>query len=106
LDLGLRKQDENFALAFDGVVSVPEDGIYTLTLTSDDGSRLYVDEHLVVDNDGLHGMEPKSGIAPLKAGYHRIRVEYFNADGGRGLKLEWKGPGIEPGEVPVAAFRR
>ncbi|MEX2243588.1 MAG: alpha-L-fucosidase [Fimbriimonadaceae bacterium] len=105
LDLMLRKQDENFALVFTGVVSVPQDGIYNFKLTSDDGSRLYIDEHLVVDNDGLHGMETKQGIAPLAAGYHRVRIEYFNATGGMGLKLDWQGPGVQTGPVPASAFR-
>ena len=105
LDLLLRKQDENFALVFTGVVSVPENGIYTFKLSSDDGSRLFIDEHLVVDNDGLHGMETKQGIAPLAAGYHQIRIEYFNATGGMGLKLDWQGPGVQTGPVPASAYR-
>lgn len=105
LDLDLRKQDANFALAFDGVVSVPQDAIITFSLTSDDGSRLYIDDKLVIDNDGLHGMVTKEGIAPLASGYHRLRVEYFNATGGMGLKLEWRGAGVNPGELSADSYR-
>jgi alpha-L-fucosidase len=105
LDLGLRKRDEHFALAFEGVLAFPQDGIYTFKLTSDDGSRLYIDDKLVVDNNGLHGMEELQGVAPLAAGYHRVRVEYFNATGGMGLRLEWQGPGIAPGAIPASAYR-
>ena len=36
---------------------------------------------LIVDNDGLHGMATKQGMAPLAQGFHMIRVEYFNATG-------------------------
>jgi len=104
LDISHRARDEHFALVFDGVVSVPQDAIITFKLSSDDGSRLYIDDKLVVDNDGQHGMETKQGIAPLAAGYHHIRVEYFNATGGMGLKLEWQGPGVRTGPVPATAF--
>jgi alpha-L-fucosidase len=105
LDTAVRKRDEHFAFVWEGVVTVPHDGIYTFNLTSDDGSRLHIDDKLVVDNDGLHGMETKQGIAPLAAGYHRVRVEYFNATGGMGLRLEWQGPGLRNGPIPPTAFR-
>ena len=105
LDLALRKRDEQFALVYEGVFTAPQDEITIFKLTSDDGSRLYIDGRLVVDNDGLHGMETKQGTTPLAAGYHRVRVEYFNASGGMGLRLEWQGPGVKTGEVPISAFR-
>ena len=105
LAISHRTRDEHFAFVFDGVVSVPQDGIYTFKLTSDDGSRLYIDDKRVVDNDGLHGMETKQGVAPLAAGYHRVRVEYFNATGGMGLRLEWAGPGVRAGQIPSSAYR-
>lgn len=105
LDTAARKREEHFAFAWEGVVTVPQDGIYTFKLASDDGSRLFIDDKLVVDNDGLHGMETKQGIAPLAAGYHRVRVEYFNATGGMGLRLEWQGPGVVTGPIPATVWR-
>jgi alpha-L-fucosidase len=105
LDLTRRARNEHFAFAWEGVVSVPQGGIYTFKLASDDGSRLFIDDKLVVNNDGLHGMESRQGIAPLAAGYHRVRVEYFNATGGLGLRLDWQGPGVAPGAVPPSALR-
>jgi alpha-L-fucosidase len=105
LDLNTKKRDEHFAFAWEGVVTVPQDGIFTFKLASDDGSRLFIDDKVVVDNDGLHGMETKQGIAPLAAGYHRVRVEYFNATGGMGLRLEWQGPGVAAGPIPSNVFR-
>ncbi len=105
LDLAHRKRPEDFALAFSGVVTIPQDAVVSFNLTSDDGSRLYIDDRLVIDNDGLHGMVNKQGSAPLAAGYHRIRVEYFNASGGLGLALEWSGTGLTTGPIPTNAFR-
>ena len=44
---------------------------------SDDGSRLYLDDKLVIDNDGMHPPEELSGSAVLTRGIHKIRVIYF-----------------------------
>jgi hypothetical protein len=73
-----------FALRFTGTLSVPKDGAYTFGTESDDGSRLYIDGKLVVNNDGLHGMEEKTGKATLKAGPHTLIATYFNNGGGKG----------------------
>jgi len=105
-DIGELSRDEHAALAFTGHLQVPADGIYELFVTSDDGSRLHVDGKLVVDNDGLHGMNEASGQVGLKAGYHAIRVEYFNATGGKGLAVRWAGPGIKKQSIPAAALSR
>lgn len=99
-DIASRSRNEHFAFVFEGFVLAPKDGVYTFYATSDDGSRLYVDGRKLVENDGLHAMEEKSGQAPLRAGYHRIRVEYFNATGGFGLGVSWQGPGIAKGPIP------
>ena len=45
---------EYFALRFTGYISVPSDGTYTFYLGSDDGSHLYINDNLIVDNDGAH----------------------------------------------------
>ncbi|MEM9380263.1 MAG: alpha-L-fucosidase [Planctomycetota bacterium] len=106
-DLSARTRDEMCALEFQGVVRVPQDGLYTFALVSDDGSRMWVHDDLVVDNDGLHGMERREGRIALRAGYHPIRVAWFNARGGAGLEVRWSGPGVGR-DVPVpgdALFR-
>ncbi|MEQ8765759.1 MAG: alpha-L-fucosidase [Planctomycetota bacterium] len=100
ISLEMRRRDEHFALVFDGFVEVPESGVVTFTLRSDDGSRLWIGDDLLIDHDGLHGMSTKSGSAGLEAGWHPIRIAYFNATGGRGLSIGWSGPGIEEGTRP------
>ncbi len=62
--------------------------VYRFALESDDGSRLYVDDYLVIDNDGLHGPQVLTGTAPLAAGWHEIRLEWFNKSGGATLDLQ------------------
>ncbi|WP_084468398.1 family 16 glycoside hydrolase [Promicromonospora sukumoe] len=74
-------------------LEVPADGNYEFRLTSDDGSRLVIDDAEVIDNDGLHGAESKEGTVALTAGYHDLRVEYFDNTNDNILKLEWRTPG-------------
>jgi Metallo-peptidase family M12/PA14 domain/Bacterial Ig domain len=76
---------DDVGAVIEGYVNVFFDGIYTLTTNSDDGSRLYIGDELVVDNDGLHGMVKRAGTIPLSAGWHKVRIEFFERGGGAGL---------------------
>ncbi|BEL03951.1 hypothetical protein Q0Z83_021420 [Actinoplanes sichuanensis] len=68
-------------------------GTYTFRLTSDDGSKLWIGDKLVIDHDGLHGNVPKDGTVDLAAGLHPLRVEHFEREGGQELRLAWQPPG-------------
>ncbi len=54
---------------------------------TDDGSKLFIDDIEVVNNDGNHGTIEQSGKAALKKGYHKISVTYFDSGGGNALKV-------------------
>ncbi|MFM8399132.1 MAG: PA14 domain-containing protein, partial [Pirellula sp.] len=66
-----RKQADDFALRFTGNIIIPKAGKYTFFVASDDGSRIYVDDKLLVDNDRLQGMTERSGSVELTAGPHK-----------------------------------
>ncbi len=83
----LAKREDHYAIVFDGFIEIPEDGIYTFFTYSDDGSRLYVHDQLVVDNDGSHSARRKTGQVPLKKGLHPIRIEYFEDYEGQTLAV-------------------
>lgn len=68
---------EWFAIDYNGRFWIQQEGEYRFFLTSDDGSRLYIDGKKVVDNDGVHATEMKEGKIKLKQGVHEIRVQYF-----------------------------
>ncbi|UZI33544.1 ricin-type beta-trefoil lectin domain protein [Streptomyces sp. VB1] len=90
-DFGLAS---NFVTQVTGNLDVAAAGSHTFRLTSDDGSRLYIDDQLVIDHDGLHGSElPKDGTVSLTAGVHSLRIEHFEAGGGQQITLAWKPPG-------------
>ncbi|MEU9220966.1 lectin [Streptomyces sp. NPDC048376] len=89
-DFGL---ESNFVTHVIGNLNAAQAGSYTFRLTSDDGSRLWIDDRLVVDHDGLHGPEPKDATVDLTAGTHALRIEHFERDGGQQLTLAWQPPG-------------
>jgi alpha-L-fucosidase len=102
-----RLRPENYGFVYDAFLSVPAGGVYSFFTESDDGSRLSLDDSLVVDNDGLHGMTEKRGVIALESGLHAIHVAYFNKSGGAGLGISWRGPGFEKSPLPDSAlFRR
>ena len=78
---------EFVALVFDGYLYINATNMIEFALASDDGSRLLIDDEVVVDNDGLHGTQEKRGSAPLSRGWHKISVEWFNKTGGADLSL-------------------
>jgi alpha-L-fucosidase len=101
-DLSPRNIPEYFGIEYSGYVKVPVDGVYGFYTDSDDGSRLFVDDGLVVDNDGLHGSKEVKGIAPLAAGYHLLKVQFFQKSGGRDLKVLIQQPHGEKQRIPAS----
>jgi serine protease Do len=97
IDLSQRPADmvDNFGAVFTGYIRVPEEGLYTFSTTSDDGSHLYIDDQLVVSNDGLHGAIEAEGMVRLAKGYHAIRVTFFEAQGDEVLSVGIEGPGMD-----------
>ena len=94
------QREDHFGLRFTGTLEVPASGDYTFTLNSDDGSRLYIDGSLVVDNDGRHAVQEASGTVSLSEGDHAITVDYFEATGGEILGVMWASDTISKGPIP------
>jgi len=88
-----------------GTLYAPVAGSYTLTLTSDDGSRLWLDGAEVIDNDGPHGMRAVSYTGELTAGVHDLAIAYAQGGGPGGIILQWQTP-VDSALVviPASAF--
>ena len=78
---GVTKRKEWFAIEYAGRFWIQKPGLYRFELTSDDGSRLYIDDQLAVDNDGIHPELTKAESVDLAGGIHSIRVQYFQGPG-------------------------
>ncbi|MEO2035113.1 MAG: CehA/McbA family metallohydrolase [Planctomycetaceae bacterium] len=105
-NIDVRERDLFYALHFSGLIDIPQDGVYMFATSSNDGSRLYIGDTLVVDNDGVHGIRSASGMIPMKAGLHPIRVNYFNAGGTWALDVTWKGPDFDEQPIPENVLHR
>jgi hypothetical protein len=97
-------RSDEVGAVFTGYVDVAESGFYTLSVESDDGSRLYVGDDLLVDNDGEHAMTERAGTIGLMAGQHAVRVEFFEHLGGAGLVVRYEGPGLARQIIPEEAW--
>ncbi|MFZ5979036.1 MAG: glycoside hydrolase family 38 C-terminal domain-containing protein [Candidatus Zixiibacteriota bacterium] len=95
-------RDENYALTFEGFVMVPQDGVYAFSIHSDDGSRLYISDTLLVDNDGAHGDYDMAGLIGLKAGYHRFTAQMFQGVGDEALGVSLAGPSLARRALPAS----
>ncbi|MDR1756987.1 MAG: family 20 glycosylhydrolase [Culturomica sp.] len=76
------------ALAYTGYLWIEKEDVYTFSLGSDDGSRLYLHEELVVDNDGPHGPVTLMGQIALGKGWHPVRLYYFDMNNGGFVDLK------------------
>jgi hypothetical protein len=103
-DLSGRLQDTNYFMRFSGCLSVPASGEYTFYLNSDDGSKLWLDGNLLVNNDGVHAPLEVSAVTNLTAGMHGLIVGYFQAAGGQTLAVSWAGPGFGKQPIPNTAL--
>lgn len=96
-----KTRDEYFAMEFNGYINIPEDGMYTFTIGSDDGSVLLIDGVEKIDNDGMHSFGKKDRDMLLSKGYHAIRITYVQGGGDCDLKLFWKSPKGNIEQVPA-----
>ena len=103
-DIAVPKKAESpsFGIKFRGYMEVPETGVYTFYLGSDDGSTLKIADRMVVDNDGLHSFKEKNGQVALKKGMHPIALDLIEGGGGYRLSIKYSINGSERKEIPAS----
>ena len=97
--VGTRK--DHFALRFRATLDVPATGEWTFFTDSDDSSWLWIDEQLVVENEGIAPHREKKGTVDLQAGPHALCVLYTEAEGEQSLEVQWRGPGVKKQVIPA-----
>ena len=105
-DINLANRSRDMGFNFYGYIEIPADGFYTFFTTSDDGSFLYIDDVMVVSNDGKHAAIEKSGIIGLKAGKHFIRAQYFQGPSGMSFFVSYQSANLAKQKIPETALFR
>ncbi len=95
-----------FSAIWNGYIDIHTPGKYTFKLTSDDGSWLYIDDILVIDNGGNHATKSVAGSVTLEPSKHKIMIKYFDAGGGAVLSLLWIPPNGKESKIPVTNLCR
>jgi hypothetical protein len=105
LDIGVCP-GENRSITFETSFALKSERRCVFATESDDGSGVFVDGKLVVDNDleGTHGPETKSGMIVLGPGVHHLVVKYFNGPGGARLTATLEDRAGKPVPISVAGF--
>ncbi len=93
-------QADYFGFRYSSQITITTAGNYTFYTNSDDGSQLFINDQLVVDNNGLHAPQERSGSITLAAGNHDIRVTFFEKTGGANLVVSYAGPNIAKQTIP------
>ncbi len=87
-------RNDEFAFLWEGFIRIPVTGSYTFETNSDDGSKLYIGKYshtatALVNNDGLHGGQYRSGTITLNAGVYPIAITFFEQGGGETMSVYW-----------------
>ena len=95
------ERQERYGIRFTGYLRVPDDDVYEFSLISDDGSTLTIGGRIVVDNDGMHGAQERTGMIALRRGLHPMVLRYAEAGGGAALTVRMRREGEEWHAVPA-----
>jgi beta-glucosidase len=93
--------DDRFSTRWTGSLLANESGRYSLSLSSNDGGRLYLDDKVIVDLWADHATLTGAAVVELKAGEpRRLRVEHYENRGHADVRLGWRR--IEEGTLRAA----
>ncbi|MGA2500502.1 MAG: FN3 associated domain-containing protein [Tepidisphaeraceae bacterium] len=92
-------RNEQYALKFEGFLTVPKTAAYVFHVAADDVAKLTIDGKDVLEVDYTQGT--KKVTVGLEAGAHSIAVEHVQGHGGQELRIECSGPGMPRRGVPA-----
>lgn len=110
VSLDPRNRERLYSLVYQGYITIPAAGNYTFETISDDGSKLYIGSYgfvtpSLVNNDGAHLTQSRTGIIALNAGVYPITITYLQIEGGQTMEVYWSSNnGIGRQKIPDNAF--
>ncbi len=93
-----------FSVTWQGELRIPQDGAYYFQLDADDGVRFTLDGRVLGESLRPNDVNQVRVRANLKAGEHRLRIDYFQQGGGKALEFRWQPPGQSLRIVPPMAL--
>ncbi|MBQ6087819.1 MAG: hypothetical protein IJK96_07185 [Bacteroidales bacterium] len=96
------KSDDHFGFEYNALLEIPAPGRYTISVSSDDGTKLFLDDKLIIENDGSHSVNVVEVSAAMDAGLHRLKLLYFENVGGEILEVGLKGQGLDYDSIPAS----
>ncbi|WP_028982255.1 fibronectin type III domain-containing protein, partial [Sporocytophaga myxococcoides] len=102
--LSPKVKSDYFGFRFTGYINITTAGTYTFYTNSDDGSKLYINNNLIVNNDGAHAPQERSGTVTLPVGKHAIKVDFFEIGGGEQCDVSYSGPGVSKMIIPSSVL--
>lgn len=100
-DVDKLPRKNNFALVIDGLLEAKEDGYYIFILDADKGSKLYLDNQLLIQWEGWYNNRTYSYILPLEKGFHPFKLEYLHKNEDFKLRLSYLTPSTLETKDPV-----
>ncbi|MDR3194971.1 MAG: metallophosphoesterase [Tannerella sp.] len=88
--------EDRFAYDFKAWIRIPKRGVYHFYTAADDGSRFLIDGLAVIDTTARHA----SAKVALEAGFHDLRVLYFEKNGGEFLEVSFETPTLRRQPIP------
>jgi len=84
-------QIDKFSARWTGKFIAPKSGRMRIGVKSNDGSYLYINNLLVVNNWGMHGQRLKSAEIEVEKGKeYDIKIEYYEGGNNASVKLGWQ----------------
>ena len=95
-------REDNFIFQFKGFIDIAKDGVYKFFTTSDDNSKFYIGDTLVVNNDYLQAPTERNGSIGLKKGKHIFTAQFMETGGGQTFIVNYEGPGVTKKQFPAS----
>ncbi|TAF73636.1 MAG: alpha-rhamnosidase [Bacteroidetes bacterium] len=86
----IKRREDYWAIKFTSNLIIDKEGEYTFYISSDDGSRLIINDKIIAERDGIHGIETGVGKIFLKIGKYPIEIHYFEGNYGESLSLSYQ----------------
>lgn len=89
----------NYMVVYDGYIYIPEDGVYTFYVNSDDHTRTFIDGASIGDSAWVNNLTYNALTAELTQGLHKIDLQMRQGSGGQTHNIEIQYPDGERHDI-------